>query len=408
MLRLYEQIISATNEHMAFLDQNYVYQAANKVYLQAHQKRSEDIIGHSVADLLGEELFEQVIKEKLDRCLAGEEIHYQEWFSFPELGKRYMEVVYYPFFDLNNEITGVIVSSHDCTVQKQNEELLRKSEIRYHQMFETNAAVKLIIDTVDGRIVETNEAARNFYGYDAETLTSMRIMDINTLSEEQIQQEMALAETAQRIFYNFRHRLASGEIRDVEVYSGPLQCHEKTLLYSIIHDVTDRRRAEQAVQELVADKMAAEVIKEKNTEVEEANIALRVLLRQNKDVVEDLQQNILAQLEKAVIPYINLLRSHTLDDKGKEYLDIITEHVHTVGSSFIKKLSNPDLGLTKKEILVADMVRQGKNTQEVADLFNLQIRTVEVYRTKIRKKLRLNNKNISLTQYLSTTFNSGE
>ena len=406
VLHRYEQIIEAIPSHMSFLNRNYVYLAVNKAYLQSHQKKREEIIGHSVVELLGANLFEQSIKEKLDSCLAGEEIHYQAWFSFPEAGQRYMDVSYYPYFNDEDEITGVIVSSHDTTEQKEYIELLQENEVRYHQMFETNAAVKLIIDPSNGRIVEGNVAACEFYGYDYNLLTSLNISDINVWSDEKIQQEMVLAKASKRLFFNCQHKLASGEIRDVEVYSGPIQSGEKTYIYSIIHDTTDRHRAELELQELAAKQMAAEVIQKKSKEVEEANIALRVLIKQYENIEESMQQNILAQLEKVVVPYISLLRQLTQDDKGKEYLDIITDHLHTVGTSFVKKLSNPNLGLTKREILVADMVRQGKSTQDIANLFNLQTRTVEVYRTKIRKKLSLNNKKISLTQYLSSTFTS--
>ena len=105
-LHLCEQILSVTSEHMSFLDQNYVYQKVNNAYLYAYQKSYHDIVGHSVADLLGAKTFEQIVKEKLDHCLAGEEVHYQAWFSFPQLGQRYMEVTYYPFIDENNKTAG--------------------------------------------------------------------------------------------------------------------------------------------------------------------------------------------------------------------------------------------------------------------------------------------------------------
>ena len=124
-LRQYERIISATDDHMSFLDRNYVYQAVNYAYLQGHQKERAEIVGHSVADLFGEDVFERIVKEKLDLCFAGEEIHYQSWFDLPGLGRRYMDVAYYPYIETDGTVLGVVVSARDITQCKRAEEDLK-------------------------------------------------------------------------------------------------------------------------------------------------------------------------------------------------------------------------------------------------------------------------------------------
>jgi PAS domain S-box-containing protein len=118
-------------------------------------------------------------------------------------------------------------------------------EALYHSLFQGNKAVKLLIDPTTGAIVDANAAACAFYGYDQKTLTGMRVGDINTLSKAEIAAEMAAAESERRSHFFFRHRLASGEIRDVEVHSGPVQYAGRELLYSIIHDITERRNLEK-------------------------------------------------------------------------------------------------------------------------------------------------------------------
>ncbi len=145
-------------------------------------------------------------------------------------------------------------------------------------------------------------------------------------------------------------------------------------------------------------------VQERTLELEEANTALRVLLKTQEQAIEEEQQRILHHLEKSVYPYLKLLDKAITSSEEKHFVDIINSQLQSIGSSFIKNISNPDLRLTKKEILVSELVRQGKSTQEIAKLFSLQPRTVEVYRTKIRKKLQINNKNISLRQYLETAF----
>jgi PAS domain S-box-containing protein len=154
-----------------------------------------------------------------------------------------------PIFSKENTIIKFVATKEDITERKQTRELLRHSEKRYRQTFETNMAVKLIIDPEDGSIVEANQAASSYYGYSVAELVSMHITDINQFSPEEVQKEMARAEQEERLYFNFQHKLASGELRDVEVYSGPLQSGDRTLLYSIIHDITDRKQAEQKLLE---------------------------------------------------------------------------------------------------------------------------------------------------------------
>jgi len=128
--------------------------------------------------------------------------------------------------------------------QKTREDLSEREE-QYRSLFQNNHAVMLLIDPETGDIVDANPAACAFYGFSREGLTARNISDINTLTNRQGSQEMRKARQKQQNRFSFRHRLASGEIRDVEVYSGPIGVHGKTLLYSIIHDVTDRRRTEE-------------------------------------------------------------------------------------------------------------------------------------------------------------------
>lgn len=126
---------------------------------------------------------------------------------------------------------------------------LAESEDRYRAFFETNTAVKLLIDPADGRIVDANRAAIEYYGYPRERLLTMRVADINCLPPEEIQAEMAKARAEQRLYFRFPHRLASGEIHQVEVYSGPVEVKGRTLLFSVIHDITARIELERRLRE---------------------------------------------------------------------------------------------------------------------------------------------------------------
>ena len=118
----------------------------------------------------------------------------------------------------------------------------------FYQTFYSNIAPKLLIDPADGHIADANNAAESLYGYSREELRHMHIQQINTLSAAQISAEMAQAEAENRLYFRFRHRVRSGEIKDVEVFSGPVWIAGHRLLYSIIHDVTLARNYQRRLE----------------------------------------------------------------------------------------------------------------------------------------------------------------
>jgi diguanylate cyclase (GGDEF)-like protein/PAS domain S-box-containing protein len=146
-------------------------------------------------------------------------------------------------------IANALEQHKNLQAQQQADIALRQSEELYHQLFECSKAVNLLIDPQDGKIVDVNTAAQNYYGYSKLRLRNMFIWEINMLSQDEVQAEMQLAQEEKRSYFRFRHRLATGEVRHVEVHSGPFTASHRVLLYSIVHDVTDRIKAEQALIE---------------------------------------------------------------------------------------------------------------------------------------------------------------
>jgi PAS domain S-box-containing protein len=120
-LAIYRDIISSTPDGIAFLDKNYRYVFVNDAYERFSGVNRDEFIGLSVSEYLGKEIFEQHIKTHFDRCLDGETINYQEWFEYSTLGRRFMDVTYYPFRDSTNTISGVIANTRDITDRKQSE-----------------------------------------------------------------------------------------------------------------------------------------------------------------------------------------------------------------------------------------------------------------------------------------------
>lgn len=130
-----------------------------------------------------------------------------------------------------------------------NEEIKGSKNLHYKSFFSDSYSIMLIIDPSNGKIVDANKAASDYYGYSIEEIRKMNINQINTLPKEEIFKEMQNAKNAFRNKFYFKHRLANNEIRDVEVYSGKVSFDKSTYLYSIIYDITERKKTEQNLKE---------------------------------------------------------------------------------------------------------------------------------------------------------------
>ena len=201
--------------------------------------RAEDRVGRRMADLHPDA--PQVV-ENLARVLNGE--------AFSTAVSKdgfHLEVQHAPLRDESGATTGMVGIVVDVTSRVHAEEALRASEERYRQIFSNHSAVRFIVDPESGLIVEVNDAACEFYGYTHGEMTGMRIAELNTLSPDELKEKMQGASEGKLAQCSLQHRLASGEVRDVDVYTGPVEVDGKTLLFSVVHDVTDQRQAQSLV-----------------------------------------------------------------------------------------------------------------------------------------------------------------
>jgi diguanylate cyclase (GGDEF)-like protein/PAS domain S-box-containing protein len=127
---------------------------------------------------------------------------------------------------------------------------LRESEDRFRQMFERNSAVMLLIEPQSGMIVDANPAAAIFYGYPLIYLKGKEISSITLQTEEHISHEIQQAILEERNYHVFDHRLENGTSRTVEVHSSPINFKSRSLLFAIIHDITDRKIAEEQIRQM--------------------------------------------------------------------------------------------------------------------------------------------------------------
>ena len=257
-----------------------------------------------------------------------------------------------------------------------------------------NHSVMLIIDPESADIVDANPAATSFYEWSYEELTRKKLTDINILTERQVFQEMKRAKLKGGRVFHFKHRLASGKIRDVEVYSGPIKVYGRELLYSIIHDITKRRQAELSLIEKRKE------LENKTHELEEVNAALKVLLKQRDEDKKEFEEKIIANVKNLVFPYIGKLKNSRLNDRQTVYLEIIKSNLEEVIAPFLHRLSSKYSDLTPSEIQIAGLIKDGKTTKEIAELLNSSTDAIDFHRYNLRKKLGLRNRKTNLRSFL--------
>ena len=296
-LEQYKHIVESTTSIVGLVDQQYVYQYINDAYCVAFKKGRQEIIGSSVADLLGQEMFDQELKPHYDRCFAGEEVIFQSWVYLPGWGKRFLDVRYSPFFGPDRKVSAVVVSAHDITEVKQLELKLAESEERF-RAFMDNTPDSICIKDENGKHIYANPATfkntgktpDEIIGSTTRDLWPHRIADkLMALDRKVIQEDVP------RIAEEWKNtedgdRQWRRDIRfPIALASG------KKLLGGIAIDITEIKRSEQKLRNAYKE---IEQLKEK---LEQENIYLReeIELRHRHEEIIGRSEPVLEMLARA-------------------------------------------------------------------------------------------------------------
>lgn len=248
--QLLQSVLDTVPSRIFWKDKNLTYLGCNKPFANdAGHSSPEELIGLNDYDITWKEQAELYRSDDMGIISSGKpKLDYEEPQTTPDGKQIWLRTSKVPLRDVNQKIIGVLGSYEDITAKKVAEVALQESEERYKSLFNNNHSVMLLIETESGKIVDANPAACNYYGWSREEILNKKITEINILSSDEVLQEMELARTQKRNRFFFKHRLANGEIRDVEVFSGSVIIRSKNLLYSIIHDITDRIIVEKALK----------------------------------------------------------------------------------------------------------------------------------------------------------------
>jgi len=217
----------------------------------------EHVLGYDLNEMLGVKFTEFQSPDsaahflgEFNRLMQGESIDdFESTFIGKSANKISLIIKAIFTSDENGKMVGAIGTAFDITERKQAEDALRKSEQQFKLMFRNHSAVMLLVEPLSGAIIDANLSAENFYGYSHETMLEMNIAQLNTLLHDEILHEMHNVYERKNSYLEFQHKVASGDLRTVEVHSSPIIMQGVSLLFSIIHDISARKQAEEERQE---------------------------------------------------------------------------------------------------------------------------------------------------------------
>jgi PAS domain S-box-containing protein len=290
-------------------------------------------------------------------------------------------------------IEGVI---RDNTRQKISEQELKESRERYRTLVETmneGLAVQdenYIISYVNDKFCEMLD-----YGYDE--FIGTPLVDFIDKSEQKIFfDQMAKRKRGEHTQYELTWNRKDG--RKVQTIVSP-QCmfdeNGKFMgSFGVMTDISIRKQVERVLRE------SEKELEMKTRYLEELNSALKVLLKRREDDKQELEQNVVANVRELVAPYIRQLKGSRLEERQRSLVLILESNLKEIVSPFLSRVSMNLLNLTPTETQVANFVKQGKTTKEIADMLGLSPRTIESHRESIRKKLGIKNKKSNLRTHL--------
>jgi len=291
------------------------------------------------------------------------------------------------------------------------------SEERLKILFEF-APDAYYLNDLEGRFIDGNRAAEELTGFRKQELIGKNFLELDLIPESDIPKAMEHLKKNLAGLPSGPDELVlikkDGTSIIIEVRTYPVTIKGKDTVLGIARDVTRRKeveaelkKARDELEKRVAERTIElartnQKLEQKTIHLEEANTALKVLLKRREADRMELEEKVLFNVKELILPYLEKVKGGRLDDRQKLFVEILESNLKDIVAPFIRGVSSGFLKLTPMEIQVANLIRQGKTTKEIANAQSLSPKTIEFHRENIRKKIGIKNKKINLQTYLNT------
>jgi PAS domain S-box-containing protein len=361
---------------------------ANRSALDMYGVTLKDIRkGFTIADTVASKERERTTGT-LKRLLAGEKVRSGEYTAMRKDGTNFPALIMANAIVRSGVYEGIRGVVADITVQKEMISKLEESEAQYRTLFHSTGTATVLIDE-DMTISFANEEFYRFSGYPSGMELKFPVLIYEEDREMMMDYHRRRRTDAESVprSYEFRHVRYDGEVRNAFLTVGMIPGTKRSVVSAI--DITDIKRIQEELHE-------------KSINLEDANAALRVLLKHREEDKAELEKNVTANLKEVVFPFLDKLKVQKLTPSQMNVLAVIEENLKEVMSPFLRSISSRYSKLTPREIEILVLVKEGRSTKDISRILHTSERTIDFQRNSIRKKLGISNSKINLRTFIMT------
>jgi len=378
-----------------YVSQDGVFQAVNPLMSSLTGFSMEELIGKKSDSIIFPE-DKDTVKQNARAMLGGQRSAAYEFRILTKQGNIFwvLETVTPTEFKGKPAILGNFTN---ITERKEIENKLQESEKLYRAIFETTGAAT-IINEDDMTISLINAQFEKMTGYRREEWEGKKKWTEYIPPKDLTR--MIKAHRLRRIDpeaapKKFEHDMlySDGRIRRMFLTVDLIPGTKKSIASFV--DITAWKEAEAGL------KTRERELQRTARNLEELNTTLRVLLKQREQDQKELEEKVLSNVKEFVLPYVEKVKKSKLDAKALAYADILESNLKDIISPFSRQLSSKYMNLTPKEIQIANFIREGKTSKEIADIMNVSKSAIDIHRYRLRNKLGLNNQKANLKSHLT-------